>query len=143
MERLLAKDKVKWGRGLLAEMTPKKAKPQHFWALSRLGARELLYGPADRVVPPETAAEWCRALIETEWRNPKPVAAALAQLARRTGDRVRDLSDADRDRIRQWLAQYDFTEPCRRVLETAAPIETQEETAIFGESLPSGLILTG
>lgn len=142
MERLLAKDKAKWGRGLIADMTPKKAKPQHFWALSRLGARELLYGPADRVVAPETAAEWCRALIETEWRNPKPVAAALAQLARRTGDRVRDLPEADRDRILQWLAQYEFTEHCRHMLETVVPIETQEETAIFGESLPSGLILT-
>ena len=142
MERLLAKDKVKWGRGLLAEMTPKKAKPQHFWALSRLGARELLYGPADRVVAPETAAEWCRALMDAPWRSPKPVAAALAQMARRTGDRVRDLPDADRARVMEWLAAHDFSEPYRRMLETVAPIETREETAIFGESLPSGLILT-
>jgi molecular chaperone DnaK (HSP70) len=142
MERLLAKDKAKWGRGLLAEMTPKKAKPQHFWALSRIGARELLYGPADRVVAPETAGEWCRALVGTDWRNPKPVAAALAQMARLTGDRVRDLSETDLALALEWLETHDFSEPYRRMLETVVPIETREETAIFGESLPSGLILT-
>ncbi|MFP4306912.1 MAG: Hsp70 family protein [Desulfococcaceae bacterium] len=142
MERLLAKDKVKYGRALLAEITPKKAKPQHFWSLSRLGARELLYGPADRVAPPEKAAEWCRTLVDTPWRNPKPVAAALAQMARLTGDRVRDLSEADRALVLEWLETHNFSEPYRRMLETVVPIETQEETAIFGESLPSGLILT-
>ncbi|MFO8047468.1 MAG: Hsp70 family protein, partial [Desulfosudaceae bacterium] len=42
LERLLVKDKIACGRALLPLVTSKKGKPQHLWALSRLGAREML-----------------------------------------------------------------------------------------------------
>ena len=141
MERLMVKDKVKWGRLLLAEMNPKKSKPQHFWALSRLSARELLYGPVDRVIPIDEVSSWIETLLSQNWRNPKPVGAALIQMARKTGDRMRDIEPALTDRIIDKLASYNQAAFQIRLLQEVVPLAQNEESAIFGESLPTGLVL--
>ncbi len=141
MEQLLVKDKAKLGRQLLTELNTKKPKAQQFWSLSRIGARELLYGPADRVVSPNEVSGWIDRLLSTEWRDPKPVGNALLQMARRTGDRIRDLDDKARGRAADWLADHDFSDERIKVLEAVVPLARREESTIFGESLPSGIIL--
>jgi molecular chaperone DnaK (HSP70) len=139
MEHLQSSDKIRWADRLLAEMNPKKAKPQLLWALSRLGARELLYGPINRVVPPGQAFAWCEALMGQTWRNPKPVGMALAQMARKTGDRARDLSNPQLQRIQDWLGQSPELAECLSLVTQVVPMASREESAIFGESLPAGL----
>ncbi len=141
MEQLMAKDKVAWGALLLSEISSKKARPQHFWSLSRIGARELLYGSSDRVVPPGVAADWIDALLSMNWRNLKPLEQALIQMARKTGDRVRDLEPAGTARILEWLAGREELGAVARYLSEVVPVQRQEESAIFGESLPAGLVL--
>jgi len=140
MERLLAKDKVIWGRKLLSEISPKKCRPQQFWALSRIGARELLYGSADRVIPPHEAASWIEAILSQDWHEIKPVGAALSLMGRKTGDRMRDIEDALRERIIIWLEQHDLNSHVR-FLKEAVSMEMPEQNAMFGESLPSGIVL--
>jgi hypothetical protein len=141
LERLYPSDKIAWGRRLLAELGPKNAKPQLFWALSRIGARELLYGPLDRVVPLEEASAWIETLISAAWRNPLPVGQAVSRLGRRTGDRARDLDEALIERILDWMDKSGIPGPIRKYLRTVVPMARQEESAAFGESLPSGLVL--
>ncbi len=141
MERLSVKDKIRWGQQLLSEIQPKKYKAQHFWSLSRIAARELLYGSADRVIPPDEAASWINIILSQDWHDPRPVAAALAQMARRTGDRVRDIAPAVSLRVIEWMSQYDFSESCITMLKTVVHIEKQEQNMLFGESLPSGIVL--
>jgi molecular chaperone DnaK (HSP70) len=145
MEHVQAKEKIRWGRALLAELKPKKSKPQHFWSLSRIGARELLYGSVDRVIPPAEVAAWIQTLLVTEWRDPKPVAAALAQLSRKTGDRTRDIDESLLNQVIDWmtrrLQQDKFLENHIRYLREVVPMAQQEESVIFGEDLPSGLVL--
>ena len=74
MERLGAKDKVRWGRRLIEEIRPKKTRFALYWALARLGAREPLYGPVDCVIPPGEAAAWIDTLFQMDWPSPKPPA---------------------------------------------------------------------
>jgi len=143
MEKLQVKDKISLGRHLLLELKPKKTKPQFFWALSRIGARELLYGSADRVLPPEEAASWIRTLLAERWRNPKPVGSALIQMARKTGDRARDIEPGVMDQLIDWLSGYDFFQPQIKILKEVVPIGRQEGSTIFGEELPSGLVMHG
>jgi hypothetical protein len=107
------------------------------------GARELLYGPADRVIPPAEVSSWIDGLLSQSFRNPKPLCAALAQLARKTGDRVRDLEPAVMEKIRQWMAAQEGCGSYLRYLKEVVAVEKGEEAAIFGESLPSGLVLHG
>lgn len=140
MERLGAKEKVDWGQALISEITPKKSQPQQFWALSRMGARKLLYGPVDRVISPEKASRWISFLLDTRWKHPKTAGSALVQMARKTGDRARDIDDQLIKRVIQWLEAHDMKNETR-VLKTAAPLEETDESVLFGESLPAGLIL--
>jgi hypothetical protein len=145
LENLLPKDKIKCARKLISEIQPKTCRPQHFWALSRLGARELLYGSVDRVVPPGQAVDWIETLLAGPWPDPKPVGIALAQMARRTGDRARDLEPSAIDKIVAWMTADAATEeifaPHLKYLQQVVPLARQEESAIFGEALPAGLVL--
>ncbi len=144
MELLLTKDKIKLGKELLSEIS-KKSKPQHFWSLSRFGARELLYGPVDRVVPPAEAEKWIEGLMEIgpEIAGPaaKSLGSGIAQMARKTGDRIRDLSPEFAAQVADWMREQGYPEEEIRVIEKVIPLARQEESAIFGESLPSGIVL--
>ena len=143
LERLYVKDKIQWGRLLLTQITPKQIRPQHLWSLSRIGARALLYGSTDRVVPPQEASRWIENLLKQEWPNTKAAGTAMAQLARKTGDRTRDLEDNVVKRLAEWMAPHNELEPQQRLLTEVVPIARHEEQTLFGESLPAGLILGG
>jgi len=140
MERLTIKDKIEFGRQLLSELHPQKSRPPLLWALSRIGARELLYGPIDRVIPPKEVEAWISHILKKEWSNPRPVGAALAQMTRKTGDRMRDLDPLIMDQVIQWLIKMDLKSETA-FLTSVKSMATMEESTIFGESLPSGIVL--
>jgi len=79
-------------------------------------------------------------LLDQAWTNSKPVASALAQIARKTGDRMRDLNPALMDQVIGWLRDRDFGAEAE-FLTSVKPMAIREESVIFGESLPTGLVL--
>ena len=141
MERLSVKDKIKAGQALMNELQGKKAPHQMLWALSRIGARELLYGSVDRVAPPESVSSWIEILLSKEWKEEKFVGAALAQLGRATGDRTRDIDPAVTGKMIAWMEARGGFQSEIRHLKEVIPREAMEESAMFGESLPAGLVL--
>ncbi|MEX1330355.1 MAG: Hsp70 family protein [Desulfobacterales bacterium] len=141
MEKLYSKEKIELGRKLLAVTSAKKLKPQHLWALSRLGARELLYGPADRVIPPAEVTEWIDQLISYSWPNPNMAGRIISQLARKTGDRSRDLDETIQTEVLDWMAQHDMPEERQRRVREVVPLAYQDQDVMFGESLPQGIIM--
>jgi hypothetical protein len=141
MERLLVKDKISLGRQLVGRFEARKPAPQLLWCLARIGARDLLYGSVDRVVPPAEIAKWLDTLLSLNWKNAKPAAAMLSQLGRKTGDPLRDLEKKPLDAVFSWMESAgDFPESLARI---ASPSQRKqkEKEAVFGESLPAGLIL--
>ncbi|WP_373500455.1 Hsp70 family protein [Desulfococcus sp.] len=143
MELLLVKDKVKWGQRLLSEMGDRKEAAQYFWSLARLGARELLYGPVDRVIPPDEAARWIDALLDRRWKDPRPALSAAIQMARKTGDRIRDVDPGTTRRVVEALSRDVFAEDDIRPLIDVVQMKRQEINTMFGEALPSGIVLRG
>jgi hypothetical protein len=141
LERLPAREKEIWGNLLLKTLAPKKMRPQYWWALSRIGAREPFYGPIERVVPSETVSVWIEKILSVSWRNPKPVALALSQLARLTGDRKRDLDEPMLQRVLDWLGDQGGFESYKEPLIEKTPISAPEVNIIFGESLPPGILM--
>ncbi len=145
MEHLHTKDKIKCGRWLLAEIKPKTCKPQHLWSLSRLGARELLYGSIDRVINSKEVSTWIEQLISQKWQDAKPVGTALGQLARKTGDRARDLDQTAMASVIDWISHEledeALIQSITRHLDQIVPMARQEESNIFGESLPAGIVM--
>jgi molecular chaperone DnaK (HSP70) len=98
------------------------------WCLSRLGARQLFYGPNNLVLSPAIATRWIEALLP----NAK-AADALVSMARRTGDPTRDVSEVTFNAVKAKLP------------EPAALDSERDERSlgrIYGEDLPSGLILS-
>jgi hypothetical protein len=134
LELLPVHTKTELGDALVKTVKAGQYRESELWCLSRLGARELLYGPINQVVPPATAGRWAEALLGI------PAAAeALASIGRHTGDPARDLAPATRAAIRAKLEDHP---KLRAVFEGE---EARDQTALdrmFGEALPSGLVLS-
>jgi molecular chaperone DnaK (HSP70) len=141
LEKLFPEDKVRLGRQLLKEVSIRNLKPQHLWALARLAARDLLYGTADRTIPPSEAYRWIEQLMAYNGANLQPVGRTISQLARKTGDRARDLDDAMRTRVLDWMDEHQLADDLQRPVREIVPLAAQDQDAMFGEALPQGIIL--
>ncbi|MBF0232968.1 MAG: hsp70 family protein [Desulfamplus sp.] len=141
MERLIVKDKISLARKLISGIKPGKSSNQLFWALSRFGARELLYGSVDRVIPAKEVVDWVKKLFKIQWSKADPIVPTIAHIMRKTGDRTRDVSDDFINIVLVWLGQMRANEKYLEMLREVVPIESSEESMIYGESLPYGLVL--
>lgn len=143
-ERLGAEVKAELGEELLREVEKGKASDQEVWAFARLGARSLMYGPANCTVRHEVAGRWVEKLLRTEeWRKPDMIGFALMQIARCTGDRTRDLEADLRQRLATRLSPLSSGQRwAKQVLEVVA-LEAREQARILDESLPVGLRIRG
>ena len=135
LELLPLGTKTDLGDALIKRIKAGDFKESELWCLSRIGARKLFYGPINLVVPPATATRWAEALLKI------PNAGdALASIGRRTEDPTRDLPAATRDSIRTKLSAMPNADRLLAVFEG----EGEDEATlgrIFGEELPSGLVL--
>ena len=144
LELLSAVTKIELG-GMLLDLMPRRkmeAGPTgHRLGVSRIGARQPVYGPLNTVVPPETAEEWLKKLVKEELDDPM-VHLAIMQMARRTDDRYRELSEKARAAAIGWLAAHDAPQHFIQLVRETGQLDTEEQSVIFGESLPKGLILS-
>ncbi|MEO8845528.1 MAG: Hsp70 family protein, partial [Kofleriaceae bacterium] len=141
MERLQISIKAKLGDELITRMVSRKGREDgvHLWALSRLGARVPLYGPLDAVVPPAQVQTWMKSILTWDWPEPDKAAFPLAQLARRTGDRTRDLDDTTRAQLAEQLRLMPGGERAVVLVEHVVTLEAREERVALGDTLPAGL----
>ncbi|MBZ5581087.1 MAG: hsp70 family protein [Acidobacteriia bacterium] len=135
LELLPAGTKTELGDALVRRVKAGDFKESELWCLSRLGARKLFYGPINLVVPPAAVTRWVEALLKAA--NPGD---ALAAMARKTEDPTRDLPPATREAVRRRLEALPHADRLLAVFEG----EEEDDRAlgrIFGEELPSGLVL--
>ncbi len=109
------------------------------WALGRMGARELVYGPADTVLPPARVAEVLRAFLNCPGDLSPSQALAVAQMARRSGDRARDLEEDLREACAQRLSGNENTRELAAIVRTVQPASPELRARIVADSLPTGL----
>ena len=135
LELLPIGTRTELGEALIKRVKAGDYKESELWCLSRLGARKLFYGPINLVVPPATATRWVESLLKVQ-----AAGDALAAMARRTDDPTRDLPQATRDAVRAKLQTLPHAERLLAVLDGE---EEDDRTLgrIFGEELPSGLVL--
>ncbi|MCS7237017.1 MAG: hsp70 family protein [Thermoguttaceae bacterium] len=108
------------------------------WALGRIGARQLSYGPLNAVISPDVVSEWLERLLKIELNDPH-FHLALMQLARKTDDRFRDVPERLRRRVADWLRKHSAKEHLIQLVVQGGQLEKEETEAIFGEKLPLGL----
>jgi hypothetical protein len=144
LERLDVTHKEALGQALLKPLRRRPVPTYGFWALTRLGARVLLYGPLNGVVHHQTVERWLDSLVAFEPGHPSERlgwAFCLTQLARRTGQRALDVDDSHRQSVLSVLRSLAVPPHWVRMVEEVSELEGEEQSQMFGESLPIGLRL--
>jgi hypothetical protein len=141
LEHVSADRKVKIGDWLVKRLLEHDENTHSWWALGRLGARVPFYGSAHEVVPRDAAERWLGACLGADFETEEQAAFAAALLARVSGDRQRDLSEAARSEVQKRLAAAGAAEAWQRMVTEVTHLDEAEERRIFGESLPPGLRL--
>jgi len=144
LERLDVKQKEMLGHALLKPLKRSPVPTYAFFALTRLGARVLLYGPLNAVVHHEVAEGWLDHILSFEPGHESERLAwafCLVQLARRSGQRALDINDSHRDSVLTVLRSQSVPGHWVRMVEEVTELEGEEQSQMFGESLPIGLRL--
>jgi hypothetical protein len=142
LERLDVKQKELLGQALLKLLRRSPVPTYGFWALTRLGARVLLYGPLNAVVHPEIVQKWLDAILAFEPRNESERLAwgfCMGQLARKSGQRAHDIDDAHRDRVLAALRSVSVPVHWLHMVQEVQAAQSEEQSRMFGESMPIGL----
>jgi molecular chaperone DnaK (HSP70) len=141
-ERLDAKHRTELAEAAARSVARGKASDQELWALERLAARVPVYGPLNCVVGRDAAAAIARQLLGAKrWSRPEAYAFALAQIARRSGDRERDLDPDLAEEIAVALETRGESPRAARLVREIVELEAREQARILDESLPAGLRL--
>lgn len=143
MEHLAPSAKADLGNELVRQAKKAKGRPQAqlFWALSRVGARVPFHGPIDRVCPREAAETWLKDIMKSDFARSRDAVYTVAQLARRTNDRIRDIDEALRGRVIENLRSLEWAGHLLKQVEDVVAPDRGDETAVYGESLPPGLYI--
>lgn len=121
--------------------SPETAGGPWAWALGRLGARVPVHGAAHRVLSAETAEAWIELLVTLNPKKHDTAGFALALLARRTGDRVRDVDDAHREQVLARLAALGCPPSWLEMVREVVQLSAADEARSLGDTLPVGLTL--
>jgi hypothetical protein len=144
LERLDVKNKEALGQALLKPLRRSPVPTYGFWALTRLGARVLLYGPLNAVLHHEVVERWLESLLPFQPGHASERLAwafCLSQLARRSGQRALDIDDSHRQSVLSVLRELEIPGHWVRMVEEVSELEGEEQSQMFGESLPIGLRL--
>jgi hypothetical protein len=137
LELLPAGTRTDLGNAIVKRIKSGEVAASDLWCLARLGARRLFYGPNNQVLPAATAQRWIEALA----RLPQ-AGECLARLAQQTGDLTRDVTPGTLELVRKALAAHPDGAALIRILEGEGR-DSESLAQVFGEELPSGLVLAG
>jgi molecular chaperone DnaK (HSP70) len=152
LERIPSAYKAEIGDWMLGQIMaiPPSPKPdakaaatyaRYLWALARVGARQSLHSAAHEVAPPEAAERWLTELLTLDWKKIEPAGFAAAHIARKTGDRSRDIGEPLRAQVLQRLAGSGAPPSWAAMVSEVVELDQASTTRMFGEALPPGLKL--
>lgn len=137
LEQIPMSEKLLLGQLLADHFKPR---PENCWLIARIGARVLLGGGPQDVLPPEIVEPWAQRFLDTKWGDAKAAGLALADIARFTGDKVLDLSESLRQNIAQRLTSEGLPDSATAVLELVE-LDQDDRARLSGDTLPIGLRL--
>jgi molecular chaperone DnaK (HSP70) len=141
LEHVPADRKARVGGHIVERLAKHGAPVQTWWALGRLGARVPFHGSAHNVVPAGVVASWIETALAQDFTKVPQAAFAAATMARRSGDRVRDLPPDVAERVAARLEAGGVSPAWVRMVREVSHLEAADEKRVFGESLPPGLRL--
>ncbi|MCA9268190.1 MAG: molecular chaperone DnaK, partial [Planctomycetales bacterium] len=143
LELLPISTKLELGRILLDLWDKKKmqaVRPALAWTLGRIGARAPLYGPLNVVAPLDAVDDWLARVLKSSAVDANDLFAVM-HMARRTGDRYRDINDQRRDQALAWLEDNAAPANYLRLVAEGGALDEEEQGRALGDALPKGLRL--
>jgi hypothetical protein len=140
LERLPPGRRADLGRWIV-ERTFHDRDPRLWTALGRVGARVPTYASAHHVVGTVTVERWLDHLLRERWAEVPTAARAAVQMARVTGDRARDVSEAVRGEVAKRLESVNAPVEWIRAVRELVTVAEMDRAEFFGEALPVGLVL--
>jgi molecular chaperone DnaK (HSP70) len=128
LELLPVGTKTQLGDALIALIRKNDFVESGLWCMMRIGARKLFHGPNNLVIPASTASRWVEVLLKIDKAK-----EAVGSIARQTGDSSCDLPPNTLDLVRSRFPDIDLEGEDREDLRAMG--------RVFGEELPSGLVL--
>jgi hypothetical protein len=142
LERVPSERKSQMGEWLLSRLEKNEVSAAAvWWSIGRLGARAPLYGSAHTVVPVAVAARWLERALALDLSSVEQGTFAIAQLARLTHDRTRDIEPGLRARAAAALARSKGNDTWVQLVREGGELTEADRGRVFGESLPTGLRL--
>ncbi len=105
-----------------------------------LGCRVPLYGPLNELVDSSIVTEWVMKLLRLPNVN-STLLLALMQLSRNTHDRYRDIEQGARSKVIDFMKLHRASPHFIQLVENGGALDEEEQSEVFGESLPKGLKL--
>jgi hypothetical protein len=143
LERLPVQQKTELGGWLLQRLVKPSEPVVSWWCLGRVGSRVPLHGSIHNVVPKETAEAWLLKVLEQDFKEEPSIGFATALIARRSGDRERDIDAELRQRVIGRLRTVKAPDSWISMVSNIQELTEADEKRIFGEALPPGLKLLG
>jgi hypothetical protein len=106
-----------------------------------VGARQPLHGSAHEVAPADAAGRWISELLKLDWKRIEPAGFAAAHIARKTGDRSRDIEENLREQVLLRLAAGGAPASWGAMVRDVVELDQESRTRMFGDALPPGLKL--
>jgi molecular chaperone DnaK (HSP70) len=142
LEHLPATEKAELGTWITARLKdPATAGGPWMWALGRLGSRAPIYGSVHKTLTPSEAEEWIRLLLRLALVGKEGALFALAQLARLTGDRTRDVDEQVRLEVLAALKSAEAPPSWQHMVTEIVTLGAADKARALGDTLPAGLRL--
>jgi hypothetical protein len=145
MERLKASDKSAMVDAAFAGLGRRKLEPLHdglLWMIGRLGNRVPVYATIQQTPAIEKVEKWLAKLLQLEvgLRSKPAYPLSLMLLARKTGDRYRDVSERVRGEVESVLQQTGHAR-FAQLVSNGGGLDQEQLDTIVGETLPLGFVL--
>lgn len=146
MERLKASDKSAMVDAAFAGLGRRKLEPLHdglLWMIGRLGNRVPVYATIQQTPAIEKVESWITKLLQlgVGLRSKPAYPLSLMLLARKTGDRYRDISERVRGEVAPMLAEMGYTR-FASLVSSGGGLDQEQLDTVVGETLPLGFTLS-
>jgi len=142
-ERVEPTTRIKLGTVAVKALSRKEMFQFGYWVLGRLGARHPIYAGVDAALPAEVVGMWLSELLERTWRDPDKIAFHVVQMARRTGDRSRDMPDHLRAQLLGKIQDVRGSKRLIQLVTEVVELDEREQRQVIGDSIPRGLVMGG
>lgn len=140
-ERIEPATRARLGDLILKQLSSKDMVLFGYWALGRIGARVPLYAGINAALPAHVTGKWLDELLTNRWKEASGCALDIVQIARKTGDRSRDLRPDLLSKLSEELSKLSDSERLTHMITHVVPLERKEQQHLLGDTIPHGLVL--